>query len=36
MLQDGQWRSGTIYALASLIGGLICVVFGMRIADRIS
>jgi CrcB protein len=36
MLQDGQWRSGTFYALASLIGGVICVIFGMRIADRIS
>ena len=36
MLQDGQWRNGTIYVLGSLIGGLICVIFGMRIADRIS
>jgi fluoride exporter len=36
MLQDGQWRNGTIYALASLIGGVVCVIFGMRIADRIS
>jgi CrcB protein len=36
MLQDGQWRNGTIYALGSLIGGVICVIFGMRIADRIS
>ena len=36
MLQDGQWRSGTFYALASLIGGVICVICGMRIADRIS
>jgi CrcB protein len=36
MLQDGQWRNGTFYALASLIGGVICVIFGMRIADRIS
>ena len=24
MLQDGQWRNGTIYVFASLIGGLIC------------
>jgi fluoride exporter len=36
MLQDGEWRNGTIYVLASLIGGLICVIFGMRIAERIS
>ncbi len=36
MLQDGQWRNGTIYVLASLIGGLIFVIFGMRIAERIS
>ena len=36
MLQDGQWRGGAVYALASLVGGVICVVFGMRVADRIS
>ena len=36
MLQDGQWRNGTIYVLASVIGGLICVIGGMRIAERIS
>jgi fluoride exporter len=36
LLQDGQWRSGTFYAVASLIGGLACVIVGMRIADRIS
>jgi CrcB protein len=36
MLQDGEWRNGTIYVLASLIGGLICVIFGMRVAERIS
>ena len=36
MLQDGQWRNGTLYVLASLIGGLICVVFGMRVAERFS
>ncbi len=36
LLQDGQWRSGAIYALASLMGGVICVFAGIRIADRIS
>ncbi len=36
MLQDGQWRNGTIYVLASMIGGLLCVISGMRIAERIS
>ncbi|MDR3722068.1 MAG: fluoride efflux transporter CrcB [Candidatus Acidiferrales bacterium] len=35
MLQDGEWRRGAIYVLASLIGGLACVIFGMRIADKI-
>jgi fluoride exporter len=36
LLQDGQWRSGTIYVFTSLIGGLLCVLGGMRIAERIS
>ena len=36
LLQDGQWRSGTVYALASLIGGVVFVFAGIRIADRIS
>lgn len=36
LLQDGQWRSGTVYVLVSLIGGLICVLGGMRIAEGIS
>jgi CrcB protein len=35
MLQDGEWRRGAVYVLASLIGGLACVIFGMRIADKI-
>lgn len=35
MLQDGQWRSATIYVLTSLIGGIVGVLFGMRVADRI-
>jgi CrcB protein len=36
LLQDGQWRSGMVYVFTSLIGGLICVLGGMRIAERIS
>ncbi|HXQ26999.1 MAG TPA: fluoride efflux transporter CrcB [Candidatus Acidoferrales bacterium] len=35
MLQDGQWRRATTYILASVIGGLVAVFFGMRIAERI-
>lgn len=35
MLQDGQWRAATVYVLTSVIGGLIGVFFGMRIAERI-
>jgi fluoride exporter len=35
MLQDGQWRAATVYILASVLGGIIGVFFGMRIADRI-
>ncbi len=35
-LQEGQWRSGAVYALASLIGGVLFVFAGIRIADRIS
>jgi fluoride exporter len=35
MLQDGQWRAATVYVLASVIGGIIGVFLGMKIADRI-
>jgi len=35
MLQDGQWRAATLYVLTSVIGGLVGVFFGMRIAERI-
>lgn len=34
MLQDGEWLRGTIYVLASVLGGLACVFLGMRIAER--
>ena len=36
MLQDGQWRNGTIYVLASLIGGLILRHFRHAHCGRIS
>jgi len=35
MLQDGQWRAATVYVLTSVIGGLVGVFFGIRIAERI-
>jgi CrcB protein len=35
MLQDGEWRRAAIYLLTSVIGGLVAVFAGMRIAERI-
>jgi len=35
MLQDGQWRLATTYVLASLLGGVVTIFMGMKIADRI-
>lgn len=35
LLQDGEWMRASIYVLTSVAGGLACVLFGMRIADRI-
>jgi fluoride exporter len=35
MLEDGQWPRAALYVLSSVVGGLLAVVFGMRIADRI-
>ena len=35
MLQDGEWRRATTYILASVVGGLVAVFFGMKIAERI-
>lgn len=35
LLQDGEWWRATTYVLASVIGGLLAVVLGMRIAERI-
>jgi CrcB protein len=35
MLEDGQWSRAGIYIVSSVVGGLIAVMFGMRLADRI-
>jgi CrcB protein len=35
MLEDGEWRRAAAYVLSSVIGGLVAVFFGMRIAERI-
>jgi fluoride exporter len=35
MLEDGDWARAGTYLLSSVIGGLIAVICGMRIADRI-
>lgn len=35
MFEDGEWMRAAVYVLASVAGGLVCVFFGMRIAERI-
>lgn len=35
LLQDGEWGRATTYVLLSVIGGLLAVVVGMRLAERI-
>lgn len=35
LLQDGEWGRAATYLFASLIGGLLAVVLGMRLAERI-
>ncbi len=35
MLEDGEWMRATAYVAASLIGGLILVRLGMRLAEMI-
>jgi fluoride exporter len=35
LLQDGEWLRGSVYVLVSVLGGLACVFFGMRIAELI-
>jgi CrcB protein len=35
MIQDGEWRNASIYLLASILGGILAVFCGIRVADRI-
>ena len=35
LLQDGEWGRALSYVAASLIGGLVAIVAGMRIAERL-
>lgn len=35
LLEDGEWMRAAVYILASVLGGLTCVFFGIRIADSI-
>jgi CrcB protein len=35
LLEDGEWMRAGVYVIASVVGGLVAVVAGMRIADRI-
>jgi fluoride exporter len=35
MLEDGEWARAAAYVLASVVGGLVAVFFGMRIAERV-
>ena len=35
MIQDNQWWRAATYVLTSVIGGLVAVFFGMKIAERI-
>jgi len=34
LLEDGEWGRAGAYVLASVVGGVLAVFFGMRIADR--
>jgi CrcB protein len=35
LMQDGEWWRGWTYILASVVGGMLSIVLGMRLADRI-
>lgn len=35
LIQDGDWARAITYVLVSVLGGLACIFFGMRVADRI-
>lgn len=35
LMQDGEWARAGTYLMASIVGGLLAIVAGMRLADRI-
>lgn len=35
LIQDGEWRRASVYVLVSLLGGLLAIFTGIKIADRI-
>jgi fluoride exporter len=35
LLEDGEWSRAFTYVMASVVGGLLAVILGMRLADRI-
>jgi fluoride exporter len=35
LLEDGEWARAAVYVAASVVGGLLAVAAGMRIAERI-
>jgi CrcB protein len=35
LMQEGEWWRGWAYILASVMGGMLAIVVGMRLADRI-
>lgn len=35
LIQEGEWKRASVYVLVSLIGGLLAILCGMRIADRV-
>ena len=35
LLRDGEWTRASVYLLSSVVGGIVAVVFGMRLAERI-
>ena len=35
LLRDGEWTRASVYLLSSVVGGIVAVIFGMRIAERI-
>jgi CrcB protein len=35
LMEDGEWRRAVLYVSSSIIGGVLAIVGGMRIADMI-